>query len=380
MLSLFNYSENSMLKQITNASTLLFIVVSLLNCIRNRQIVIPRAAGYMFAFYAVCAASMLYSDAQEDTINRVFTMTILLFELLAILEYLRLKQELDFAIKCVAVCTIATAGYILIRAVPNIAEVKRVTDITGDSNQVSAYLAHGLLLIMYLLYEKKLPRIIAWAGIFLILAAVALSGSRTGIVVATVNCILMTILTQSYRRVSLPRKMKTFLFLILILAVLLYVLMTNEVFYRTLGRRLVSFVELMTIGASSINERSMSNRNLAYNLAIQRFAQSPLMGKGLSSFNAFSLTSPLRRYGFCPNNYLELLQGVGLLGTIPYYLCYLSILNFNRKMFHSRRSKYAVVSICLLASILLVHFTVVFYYQKLEFVFIGLLIGMQGNR
>ena len=139
----------------------------------------------------------------------------------------------------------------------------------------------------------------------------------------------------------------------------------------TLGRRLVSFYEISSSGTSSINEQSISNRMLAYKLAWGRFAESPVFGKGIDSFVQYSKESPLSREGFCPDNYLELLQGVGIIGTFMYYMTYMHVI---RKSIHAARKHIDVISVlafCVFLAMLIEHISVVFYYQKLEYLYLG---------
>jgi O-antigen ligase len=155
--------------------------------------------------------------------------------------------------------------------------------------------------------------------------------------------------------------------------------MNNELLYMTLGRRMLSFFELMTKGTSSIKEASLSNRTLAYRLALQRFFESPLFGKGIGSFSAYSLTSQLNRYGFCPSNYLELLQGVGLLGTIPFYVAYLLPLIQACRDYRRRLGEGSILIILLVTLMLAEHTMVVFYYQKLEYLYLAIIIVMAAR-
>ena len=373
MINLFNYSENTVLKLLTNISVLLFVAVVLISS--NWKLRVSPAYKYYLVFFAFCVISVLFSTARSDSVNKLKTLVLLFMELMAVFHYATKEGELDIVLSALAVCTTVAAVYIVLRGFSVLQTARRVGQITGDSNQVSAFLVYGIGILEYLLFQKKRHRWIPTVGIVISLLAIALQGSRTAIVTTGFVVILESILMMRYNRLSITRRFWLYILVFAFLIATVYSVMTNPMLYMTLGRRIVSFYQIQTTGKSSINEMSTYNRMIAYRFALERFMVNPFFGRGIGSFADFSAQSVLQRYGFCPNNYLELLQGIGFFGTLFYYLIYLYAFRRARIDYKRRSNIYSYLTIGILAAMFLEHITVVFYYHKLEYLYLGVLLA-----
>lgn len=152
--------------------------------------------------------------------------------------------------------------------------------------------------------------------------------------------------------------------------------MNNEILYNIIGKRFVSFIEIMNGEQSSINETSTQTRFLMLSLAWERFVQTPfsiLFGKGIGSFAPFFLRNG-GWYAFCHNNYLELLNGVGIIGTLFWYIPIFKILVNLMIDKKNNKSKKSSLGIILIIEMLIINVFVVFYYQKCEFLFLSLIL------
>lgn len=371
MVNLFNYSDNTILKLITNLSVLLFIIVIFMAS--QGKILMSTAIKPFLIFLLFCFISIGFSTARADSINKIETLILLCFELIAVYHYSSIKGEINHALSIISICTTITAVYIVAQGLPALQRISRVGHITGDSNQVSAYLVYGIVFLIYMLHHKRLPRMISIVGILASFLAIILQGSRTAIVAAGIAVILEVVLLMRYEKVSIPQRAWIIIVILALLTSGIYYIMSNPALYMTLGRRLMSFYQIQTTGYSAINEQSFSNRMTAYRLAFGRFLDNPFFGRGIGSFAQFSAQSALARYGFCPCNYLELLQGIGIIGTLFYYAMYLSAFRSSRRSFKMQNNEYSILVISVLIAMLMEHITVVFYYQKLEYIFLGVL-------
>ena len=373
MVCMFNYSTNSMLDMLTNVSVVLFVGITFISADWNLNL--PRECKYFFVFMVFCIVSILYSTSQNDSVNRAMKLLILMMEFVAVYVYAR-DENKDFVLKVIAICTAVTALFIDIKGFSVIGNTRRVNYITGNSNQVSAYLALGILVMIYLLITRKMRIYVPIAGIALSIIAIILQGSRTGILIAGTMSVLEVLFLSKYMNFTINKKIGIILFLSLVGTLTIYYIFSNPILYMTLGRRIVSFYEIQTSGTSSINETSAFKRSLSYKLAFERFLSNPFFGKGIDSFMEYSLQTDLNRRGFCPCNYLELLQGIGIIGTTAYYLVYFSALKKSVKARATRIDSSSVLLICILLAMLLVHLTVVFYYQKLEYLYLGTILAI----
>lgn len=374
MVNLFNYSENTILKMITNLSVLFFVAVVFFTS--KGKLRTSPAFKYLFIFLFFCIMSVPFSTAKDDSINKIGTLVILFLELMAVYQYATIEGELDKVLSAIAVCTTVTSIYIVAQGFTALQTVRRVGHITGDSNQVSAYLVYGIVVLIFMLFQKRMARWISVTGIAASFLAIVLQGSRTAIVVAGAVFVFEILLLMRYERAPITKRLWVIIIISMLLVVAVYYIMTNPTLYMTLGRRIVSFYQIQTTGQSAMNELSTYNRMTAYRFAIERFLGNPIIGKGIGSFASFSEQSVLRRYGFCPNNYLELLQGIGFFGTLFYYLSYFYVYRNSKISFKKRDGTISVIAIVILIAMLLEHITVVFYYHKLEYLFLGVLFAI----
>lgn len=65
--------------------------------------------------------------------------------------------------------------------------------VIGDPNQASAYLSYAIPVALFAADEKHVPRGVVFADIVLIIFAIGVMGSRTGLVVAACGCIAYTL-------------------------------------------------------------------------------------------------------------------------------------------------------------------------------------------
>ena len=278
MVSMFNYGGGQMLKIATNASIVLFVGIMFMTSYDSIRI--PPPFKYMAVFLGVCMISCLYSTARASSINRVETLLIVTMELLAVYEYIREEKDINTILRILSAAAITTALYVDVQGMSVIGTVRRVGRITGDSNQVSAYMVYGIALLLFMFIMNRMPRIISAAGIVLSFFAIMLQGSRSAIVCAGFIFIIETLLMLKYKKARLTKKIAAVLILVAIVSAVIYYILTDPVMYMTIGRRLVSFYEISATGTSSINEQSVFNRMTSYKFAWERFKSSPLLGTG----------------------------------------------------------------------------------------------------
>lgn len=372
---IYNYQTSGMGNTITNLLIILFIGIELLVIIENSwEIKSDSPLNSLFFFVSVCVISVIYSISQNDSFAKIKTLFILLLFLYALMEFLRTEDNFCFVMKAIAFCAIIAAIYLLINS--DWKNGKRMDEVIGDSNQVGAYLSYSFTVVLYCWKKRLLPIYICFPAIFLLITVSMLSGSRSSLVITIISISLFSILTIKKDKYKPLRILLLFAVGIVLLVLVVYLVLTNELLYEIIGKRFVSFFEIMTVGNSSINEYSTIERSLMRDLAWEKFTESVntfFFGNGISYFNAY-FESVGGRYCFCHNNYLELLSGVGIFGTSFYYYPYLSsgILAFkNRKNVNALEAAFVLV---LLIQVFLMHWFVVFYYQKLEFIFISLMI------
>lgn len=372
---IYNYQTSGFGNTVTNLLILLFIGIEFLVVIghKGRMVYNNSVNSYIF-FLLSCMISVTYSFAQKDSLAKIKTIFILLLFLFALTEFLRNTENIFFMLRAVALSAIIAGIYLLVKS--DWATGSRMTGVIGDSNQVGAYLAYSLTVLMYCHKRKLIPAFICFPATILMLSVSILSGSRSSTVITLFSIGAFVILTVKKNKFKPLKLLSLFIFGILILLIIFHLIMTNELLYKIIGSRFVSFFEIMSGGNSSINENSIIERTLMRDLAFQKFTESVgtfFGGNGIGYFSAYYLSLG-GRYCFCHNNYVELLSGVGIIGTVFYYFPYISSGYYALKNYSSIYKYEAITVIILLIQISLMHWFVVFYYQKLEFIFISIII------
>lgn len=372
---IFNYASG-FANLITNLLIIVFIAFEFIVCIKNKKLNFNKNIIYYILFVCLCTVSIVYSYDYLETFTKVKTLIILLLYLFSIFNYSRNEENIMWLIKSIVISSIFSSIYVLMNF-----NGTRVNDIIGDSNQVAAYLAYSIPLIIMMLKKKKINKYFGVMGLLIILLANVLSGSRSGLLVTIIGFIVCYFDKEKLTKRKLLKFFITSTLFVCLLYFAVSLIMNNPVLYKVIGSRYVSFFEIITGGTSSIKEQSTITRQLMLGLAWNKFIQSPFtifFGNGIGFFASYFETFSFGWHAFCHNNYLELLSGVGMIGFLLYYIPYfkefiLAIKNKNNNIIY--KCKYAIF-----IQMFLMHFFVVFYYQKCEIIFLAFLLSELSNK
>ena len=186
----------------------------------------------------------------------------------------------------------------------------RYAGMTGNANALAMQLTLGACLI-WLLPKKAgvLPCVFAFGSVIF---ALAVTGSRKAVLVAGFFLVLVAIQSFSF----LPRKrIRRRRWLILACAVpcLLGLILVPIVYYY--GQDLLAIRRVMDYDDSSYETRAQMIQQ-----GIDLWLKSPIFGNGLDSFRSLSGQDT-----YSHNNYVELLCGLGLVGTLLFYAIYVNV-------------------------------------------------------
>lgn len=367
----FNY-QAGLRNTITNALIIIFCVFEIYITSKRNKIKYNKEIISFFIFFGICLLSCIYSEYQNDALIKVNTLAILMLFLLCLYNYLNETDKFRTMLKVLCYATIISSIYIIINS--NWYLGNRVSDIIGDSNLVATYLNYGCAVLYYCINEKIINKKIGYLGLIIIAFSILISGSRSGLILFLLGTI-MSVIMYSNKKITFKKILAIFL-IPFVFFLVYYLIMNNEILYNIIGKRFVSFIEIMNGEQSSINETSTQTRFLMLSLAWERFVQTPfsiLFGKGIGSFAPFFLRNG-GWYAFCHNNYLELLNGVGIIGTLFWYIPIFKILVNLMIDKKNNKSKKSSLGIILIIEMLIINVFVVFYYQKCEFLFLSLIL------
>jgi len=236
--------------------------------------------------------------------------------------------------------------------VPNyeIYEFGRFIGSVGNPNKLSKIMTISIFSSIMLLRTKERIFIFKWGlilNVFLALFVIFMTASKQAIILAPI----LILFSINYGK----GKIKNIL-LIAVLIIGLYKVATDflpnveflEIF-KKFEYRIVSFYETI-YGTNS--GASTSEREYLLFRGIEIFSERPIFGAGMNNFRFFELK-------YAHNNYIELLVGVGLIGTIIFYRLYFVVI---KKIIKMRALKiksilYTMVLVLLLMDLITVTYT-----------------------
>lgn len=363
----FNFDTSGGGKTLTNLTLAMFILVEAVSCLFRGRIEFHAAVKLFGLFVLFCTASIFWSSSVDLSFDRVQSLMLMFGYFLALTNFLMVRAQstdrLVFYARLLVVGSLISALYLLLTS--GWQSGTRITGVIGDSNQASAYLSYSIPLALWCAARNLLPRWAIVSHVAVVGGAIVVMGSRTGLAVAVGGVVLYYLIRRAQKGLLTARTLVGVIGLVLLVGLVFAFIMTNDVAYEIIGSRFKSFFEIMGGESSSINENSYFERQRLAELAIQLFLDHPLLGVGIDAYASFAAQSI--RDTFSHNDYLQLLSCVGVIGCALYYLQHAYILVLASRMSGSTQA----MCITVLVQLLLFHAFVVFFYQKLEFVYLA---------
>lgn len=369
----FNYDEEGIGKLLTNGSMIAFMVIETLAMLSRKRAHFHPSVVFSVIFLMIGILSMIWSVDLERTISKIQSMTILICWFFFLVNFVLAdegpRNRVEFLMKTIILSSLFACLFLLTKSNWRLGE--RANGIIGDSNQAGAYLCYSLVVGLYSMKKHLVPVPLVVVQALAIVAASVVSGSRTTIFTAVLVIVLFWIIDAiASRELFSPKSLVIVVVFVIGIFFLYDFIMNNPIAYEILGRRIQSLFEILSGKESNTHEMSYYLRGTLRSMAVQLWMESPLTGKGLDTFPHYA--ARIYRPVFCHNNYAEILEGVGIFGFIASYMQYVIPALKIRKA----NSDDLALGITLLVGIAIFHYLVVFYYQKLEFVFLALLIGL----
>ena len=373
MLFIYDTASTGQFNTLTNIIVILFVLFVFFQSIKKKKLNFKWASFYLL-FMVICLISCLYSPSQTESLSKIRSISIIIIIYLSIINYVDTEDQLNKILKYISICGFFASLSVIFSSNWYLGE--RVSGIIGDANQSGAYLSYASIVILYCIKRKIIKPIFGYFFFGCILFEIIISGSRSSLISIVIGILVFSFFSRekSVRWKDLIRSIVKVFIPIMFIVVLIYLIFNNELFYNIVGIRFESFYEIMNGRSSPYNESSTKIRMYLIKLAFSKWLETPftmLFGHGISSFG-YNLYLSGGHNTFSHNNYVELLYGVGFFGLISYYFSYFRIALTSIKMkINNKIEKSLIISIIFEISIM--HFFVVFYYYKLEGVFLALL-------
>lgn len=225
----------------------------------------------------------------------------------------------------------------------------------GNPNTLSLIMVTSMLSsIIYLRKAQEINKIFYYYQYFNILISVYtifLTVSKKGIFAGLLLLSIFILLNM--------KKPKNFLKLTFFIGIGVAILLNfvNMDDFFTFYDRIIRRFTSMQVGLSSGNNVGTSTGERMYfiELGLKYFTEKPLFGHGINNFHMIART-------YSHNNYVELLFGVGLIGTLIFYFIYLQLL---KKVFVMRDNYLRVIFIVYILMLLILDMAYVSYGSKI---------------
>lgn len=177
-----------------------------------------------------------------------------------------------------------------------------------NSNRIGLYLTISALCAFYLAQEKNKKVFYILFPIFGFV--IMLTGSRKAFLMLLIGVALLFYLNKVK---TISKKVLSIPIVIVILVLGFYLAINVPFLYEILGHRVESMISLLTSSESGL-DYSSKIRSEMIETGKALFVDRPFMGYGIGSY------SKLSGFGvYSHNNYIELLVGLGIIGTVLYY-------------------------------------------------------------
>ena len=197
-----------------------------------------------------------------------------------------------------------------------------------------------------------------------VIVFIIISGGKMNFIILSISVFIIFLLKTKSDNIKTTIKRWGIVAVIAILAlyVLSFVPMFKETFYR--------FYTMIENLLGKTYEVSTNERVTMFKVGIEQFLKTPLLGIGVDNARfLLEREADLRTYLHC--NYMELLTGVGLVGTILFYLCYMyPIIQFWK--YRENKDEHTKICMVLMIASLFADIAMVTYTLRSTYLFLAL--------
>ena len=245
---------------------------------------------------------------------------------------------------------------------PSVWGAERVGAAMGiNSNTVGIRCAVSFILSVYFSSEKGTQKIM-YLAIALLSAYISLfSGSRKAFLILVIGFIVYWC-----GKVSGIKRLVRVLLAIIAVAILLHLVMTNDMLYQVLGRRLERGFNSFLGDTGRIVDSSSVERKFYRKYAISMFYDHPIIGYGGNGFVGEMQRINYHHIAYSHCNYVELLSTLGIIGFVLYYRIQIGMLVNSLKQYLkgvAKEKETICVALAIILTNLFAEYFIVSYYS-----------------
>lgn len=293
------------------------IFLSMLICFVSYK---KRTESNMFLLWNIvfslfCFLSVRWSIDTKETLpmaNTVLLSVICNYSLYYLISVNHIKLRIVFNWVIIS-SLIATLYYVLQNGFSFVGEAGRESGnhIGMNLNSLGFECAYGVIACFFN-YKKTHRRKYVWAALYLAFF-ILLTGSRSALAFPIIAIGVWSVFSS-------PRIIPKFALISIVSIILIVLVIKIDLFYNLIGYRVESLLYGF-MGDEDIADSSANTRLMFIELGWEKFSENPWLGFGLSTFGVLTGFDT-----YAHNNYVELLVGVGIVGTLIYYFYHLFLL------------------------------------------------------
>lgn len=311
-IPLFSYREG--FNAVTNILALISFIVYIFKVMINKgNIKYTIFFSVYFIFIVWGLFTYLYAINRAIVLTQTITLFLNYLISLALFNYINRSKEIELILISYIIGCFISILYVFLKS--DIFCDQRIGSIVANLNRVSFIYSIALVFLFY--FVQKYKKYILYIPILILTFFILLTGSRQGVIAVI---LFFSIYSYIKSKKNFFGLMKTLLLSLTIIIILYHVIMGNEFLYNVIGYRF-EIIKSMFEGTGTVG-RSTWERAYMISLGLDKFVDRPFLGYGLGNFQELLAHSGFGKATYSHNNVIELLTGVGFIGTILFYLIY----------------------------------------------------------
>lgn len=355
ILSLYFLTQQEGLNLISNASALVLIFLIWVNVLmKNKKIKINNFSIMYTLFIISCIVSIFYAEDGNTSFIRTRTLILSFVLMFSLLNYINSIEMIKKILSYFVISGFLMSTFILFTS--DFSHVTRMGSEIGNVNTIGMLINLSAVISFYHILETKSYKLLP---IFIInTISILLTGSRQSLIFLVISIVFLLFFVS---KGSIMKKTKYLFIGLSILIFTFYLIYNVPIFYQIIGVRMESLLELLSGRGTS--EGSLNTRTSMLKFGIDWFKDQPLLGYGVDNYR-YLLNNRVSRFTYSHNNIIELLVGIGIVGTFYYFAALFIVLKGLFKITNSKSNNIQYLFITILISYLVMSISSVYYYDK----------------
>ncbi len=327
------------------------------------------------AFIGYGAVMLFFGDVINTGVVRTMVVSLVLnlMMIYSIVLYVKRRNSITAVLKTFEWSIFIVAVVVLAMSLPTITSGRLGGGTEINANTLSMLCVYGMVMSMALVQNKEMTTHSFWVKAIFYLLVVLLTGSRKGLLMIVIALgTLMMVKTRGKFIVNILK-------ILAVVAILYIAIMYIPLFYNIIGIRIEGLLNY-ALGSDTAVDGSLLSRQYLIDVGMNYIKENKWLGYGLDCFKLVSGTGSSGQVSigevgyYSHNNYIELLFGVGIIGTVLYYIPMFWIFIKLLKRIYSKC--YAPHLLALFISKIAVEYAYVSYYSRIDAYITAIIVGV----